>query len=96
MQVRPATPRHLVAIRRLLAASDLPLEDLTPSHLANFFVARKGSTLVGVVGAELYDDVALLRSLATAIQGTDEAARLCPSSATCMHKRIDAASEESR
>jgi amino-acid N-acetyltransferase len=151
MQVRPATPQDLDAIRRLLAASGLPTEDLTPSHLAHFFVAHEGSTLVGVVGAELYDGVALLRSLAVAsarrgdgvgarlvarleqyahqegarvlylltttaaayfarhgyrqveraalpaaIQATDEAARLCPSSATCMHKRIDVASEESR
>lgn len=151
MQIQSATPRHLDAIRRLLAASDLPTEDLTPSHLAHFFVAREGDDLVGVVGAELYGDVALLRSLAVApghrgdgvgarlvtrleqhahregaralylltttaadyfarrgyrrieraalpaaIQATDEAARLCPSSATCMHKHIDAASEESR
>ena len=149
MQIQPAAPRHFEAVRQLLAASDLPDEDLTPSHLEHFFVAQDGNTLVGVVGAELYGDAGLLRSLAVApthrrdgvgtrltdaieqyarrmgasalylltttaaeyferrgyqrverdavprpIQATDEAARLCPSSAICMRKRIDTASEE--
>lgn len=149
MQIQPAAPRHLEAIRHLLAASDLPDEDLTPSHLEHFFVAHDGNTFVGVVGAELYGDAGLLRSLAVApahrrdgvgarltnaieqyarrtgvsalylltttaaeyferhgyqqierdalpeaIQATEEATRLCPSSAICMRKRIDIASGE--
>ncbi len=149
MQIQPAAPRHFEAICHLLAASDLPDEDLTSSHLEHFFVAHDGNTLVGVVGAELYGNAGLLRSLAVApahrgdgvgarltntveqyarrrgvsalylltttaaeyferhgyqrierdvlpepIQSTEEAARLCPSSAICMRKRIDAASRE--
>lgn len=150
MQIHPAASQHLDAIRQLLVASDLPTEDLTPSLLEHFFVAQDEDDLIGVVGVELYGDVALLRSLAVstphrnggvgarlvdaieqharregvrelylltttaadyfdrhgyqriergalppAIQVTDEAARLCPSSAICMRKRIDVASEES-
>ena len=149
MQIQSAAPRDLDGIRQLLSASGLPDEDLTPSHLDHFFVAREEDELVGVVGAELYGTVGLLRSLAVApssrgdgvgarltnaieryahrqgvtalylltttaaeyferrgyqrierdalpeaIQETDEAARLCPSSATCMRRRIEAASEE--
>jgi amino-acid N-acetyltransferase len=149
MQIQPAAPRHFNAVRELLSASDLPHDDLTPSHLEHFVVATEGDALAGVVGAELFDDVGLLRSLAVApssrgdgvgarlttaieryarrqgvtalylltmtaaeyferrgyerierdslpdaIQATDEAARLCPSSAICMRTRIDAVSEE--
>lgn len=150
MDIQPAAPRHFDALQRLLTASGLPTEDLTPSHLEHFFVAEAGETLVGVAGMERYGDVALLRSLAVsaphrgegvgarltdaveqharregvrelylltttaagyfeqrgyrriergalprAIQTTDEAARLCPSSATCMRKRVGDASGES-
>ena len=148
MQIQPADSGHLAPIRQLLSASGLPVEDLTASHLAHFFVARAENELVGTVGAELYGDVGLLRSLAVApdhrgeglgtrltevieqyarqegvtilclltttaadyferhgyrrierealpaaIQATNEAAELCPSSATCMQKRIGTDSE---
>lgn len=149
MQIQSAAPRHLGGIRQLLSASGLPDEDLTPSHLEHFFVAQEEDEVVGVVGAELYGTVGLLRSLAVApssrsdgvgarltnaieryahrqgvtalylltttaaeyferrgyeqierdalpeaIQATDEAARLCPSIAICMRRRIEAASEK--
>lgn len=151
MQIQPAAPRHLDVIRRLLVTSDLPTEDLTPSHLEHFFVAQGEDDVIGVVGMELYDNVGLLRSLAVgpahrnggvgtrltdaierharqegirnlylltttasgffehrgyqqierdalppAIRATDEATRLCPSSAIRMRKRIDVASGEAR
>ena len=66
MQIQSAVPRHFDAIRQLLSESDLPDKDLTPAHLEHFFVAFDKNALIGVVGAELFDDVALLRSLVVA------------------------------
>ena len=54
----------LAAIRRLLSECALPSADLTPAHLPSFRILRRNETVVGVVGLELFDDVALLRSLA--------------------------------
>lgn len=54
------------AVKRLLTESGLPTADITAAHLAHFFGCGHGSELEGVVGLELYGDVALLRSLAVA------------------------------
>lgn len=53
-------------IKQLLAASDLPYEDIGSSELKHFLLVKDENavTLAGVVGLELKDDVALLRSLA--------------------------------
>jgi amino-acid N-acetyltransferase len=48
----------------LLRAADLPTEDLTESHLEHFFCASTPDAVVGLVGLELHDRDALLRSLA--------------------------------
>ena len=53
-----------IAVKELLASALLPTADLTPAHMEHFFGAWAGSTLEGVVGLELYGNVALLRSLA--------------------------------
>lgn len=53
-----------IAVKELLAFALLPTADLTPAHMEHFFGAWAGSTLEGVVGLELYGNVALLRSLA--------------------------------
>lgn len=142
--VRPARPEHLGAIRALLRECDLPVEDLTPDHLAHFLVVHGGTCLRGCVGLEPVGDAALLRSLAVrpsdrgralgtrlveaaertaradglrtlylftttaaeyfrrrgyerveraelpeAVRQTEEAARLCPSTAPCMRKHLD-------
>ncbi len=50
----------------LLAACHLPFEDLTGAHLPHFQVIWEGSRLVAAGGLEIYDTVALLRSLAVA------------------------------
>lgn len=143
MQFRSATPEDLDAIQDLLSSLDLPYHDLSSAHLEHFLVCRDQNDLFGVVGLELYDTAALLRSLAVrptyrdrgvgtrltekieqygrrngvedvylltttapdyferrgydvvdrsslpnAIQETEEAARLCPSTATCMRKTL--------
>jgi amino-acid N-acetyltransferase len=52
------------AVKKLLSESGLPFEDITAQHLKNFFGCGSGSELKGLVGLEVYGDVALLRSLA--------------------------------
>lgn len=59
--VRRAAPADHVAVRALLAASDLPLVGI-PDDLAHFLVAESNGTLVGAIGLEVYGSAALLRS----------------------------------
>ena len=51
-------------IRRLLADSDLHHEDITTAQLKHFVLGWDGSKLVAVMGLEIKNDSALLRSLA--------------------------------
>jgi amino-acid N-acetyltransferase len=51
-------------VKHLLAESRLPTSDLSPRHLDHFFGCGPVEALIGVVGLEIYDNVALLRSLA--------------------------------
>jgi amino-acid N-acetyltransferase len=53
-----------VKVMNLLAACSLPNADLSPGKLQHFFGCGVESNPGGVVGVELYGDVALLRSLA--------------------------------
>ena len=54
----------LAAAVALLQAAELPIEDLTDSHLEHFFMAGQPESPVAVVGLELFGRHALLRSLA--------------------------------
>ena len=54
------------AVKRLLEEAKLPTSDLTEAHLENFLAYGDSGALDGVVGLELYQPVALLRSLAVA------------------------------
>jgi len=56
----------LDATARLLQAAGLPTEDLTPAHCEHFFFAGPSRAPTGLVGLEIYGDVALLRSLVVA------------------------------
>jgi amino-acid N-acetyltransferase len=60
-----ANPK-LFAVKQLLSESGLPIEDITAQHLHHFFGCGSGLELEGLVGLELYGEVALLRSLAVA------------------------------
>jgi amino-acid N-acetyltransferase len=53
----------LAAAKALLAAADLPVADLTDSHCEHFFYWGPPTAPTGLVGLELFGDVALLRSL---------------------------------
>ncbi len=48
---------------RLLSSARLPVEDLTEAHCEHFFYAGPPQAPTGLVGLELFGDVALLRSL---------------------------------
>ena len=54
----------LGAAKALLAACNLPVGDLTDSHCEHFFYWGPANAPTGLVGLELFGDVALLRSLA--------------------------------
>jgi amino-acid N-acetyltransferase len=61
------SPRpSLDAAVKLLAAARLPTEDLTAAHCEHFFFAGSPNAPTGLVGIELFGDVALLRSLVIA------------------------------
>ena len=52
------------AVKQLLSESGLPMADITTQHLQHFFGCSSDLKLEGLVGLELYGEVALLRSLA--------------------------------
>jgi amino-acid N-acetyltransferase len=51
-------------IRQLLIACGLPQEDLSREHFKHFLVYKEQGLIRGVVGLEIFGQVALLRSLA--------------------------------
>jgi amino-acid N-acetyltransferase len=53
----------LASVVALLSGAALPTDDLTDAHCENFFFAGAAATPTGLVGLEIYGDVALLRSL---------------------------------
>jgi len=50
--------------KAILASCNLPIEDLTASSFVHFFACGSEAAPAGIVGVELYGEVALLRSLA--------------------------------
>ena len=54
------------AVKQLLSESSLPISDITTQHLQHFFGCGSSLGLEGVIGLELFGEVALLRSLAVA------------------------------
>jgi amino-acid N-acetyltransferase len=62
----------------LLSSAKLPTEDLTESHCAHFFYTGSDERPDGLVGLELFGEVALLRSLvvSTEHRGTGAGTRL--------------------
>ena len=64
IELRPARSADFDSIARLLSAVDLPVEDLNVTMLDGFVVATDGEVRVGVVGLEIHESNALLRSLA--------------------------------
>ena len=73
--VRPEEEDTVLA---LVADCDLHTGDLSPEKLRHFVVARKGDTVIGAIGLEIFPPHALLRSLAVAedFRGQGVATRL--------------------
>ena len=63
--VQAARPEDFDAIAELLGTHQLPLDGLR-EHLATTVVARDADTVVGSAALEMYEDGALLRSVAVA------------------------------
>jgi amino-acid N-acetyltransferase len=62
MKFRKALDSDLKLIEIMLKESKLPYEDCK-YHLNNFVIKEDDGEIVGIGGAELYDDIALLRSI---------------------------------
>jgi len=63
LEIRGATAADFPALRRLLQAAGLPVEDLTADTMRTFLVAAIGDRIAGLIGLEQYVKVGLLRSL---------------------------------
>lgn len=61
-------------VTTLLAAAQLPVEDLTAAHCRDFFFTGPPDAPTGLVGLEIQGDVALLRSLVVAPAGRNAGA----------------------
>ena len=66
-QIEAARPTDAADVLRLLSQNRLPLEGLE-EHLATTLVARQEGRIVGSAALELYEEGALLRSLAVAAE----------------------------
>jgi amino-acid N-acetyltransferase len=53
-------------VRQLLAAAELPVDDLGPELLDGFLIAELDGLIVGLVGLQVFDTTGLLRSLVVA------------------------------
>ena len=63
MKLTFAIPSNEQKIRSLLSAGDLHHEDIESNRLKHFLLAWDESRLIGVIGLEIQDRCALLRSL---------------------------------
>jgi amino-acid N-acetyltransferase len=79
MQFGRVSPDEHQQVLRLLAQCGLPVEDVDSDLLRRFIRARGAAGLAGVVGLQLLDHAALLRSLAVAPdqRGLGVGSRLC-------------------
>lgn len=66
MNIQPAKQTDLSAVRALLGLERLPASDVDERALERFLIWRDDTRVSGVVGLELYGEVALLRSLVVA------------------------------
>jgi amino-acid N-acetyltransferase len=66
MNIHSAKRADLPAVRALLETERLPASDLDEQALDRFLILRDDAGVSGVVGLELYGDVAFLRSLVVA------------------------------
>ena len=63
LKLRHAGVDDLLAVQQLLRECHLPTDDVS-DIIADFWIARSGSDLVGIIALECFGPVGLLRSLA--------------------------------
>jgi len=61
--LRQALAEDWDAVRELLLASALPVDDLGPERLKGFLIAEEDDAIVGLIGLEVLGTKGLLRSL---------------------------------
>jgi amino-acid N-acetyltransferase len=61
--IGPATAAQFEAGREWLGAAGLPIQDLAPTHAADFLFATANGNPAGMIGLERFGHVGLLRSL---------------------------------
>lgn len=64
MRCRFASTAEEAQVKNLLSDGGLPWGDITSSGLKHFLILEDESSLIGVIGLEVMDRIALLRSLA--------------------------------
>lgn len=64
VEIRPARAEDLDAVRRLVAAAGLPVEELEQQFPGAYVVVDQGESVIGSAGLELHADAGLLRSVA--------------------------------
>ena len=71
MQIRSARDEDLSAVETLLSENQLPVQGVR-ENFSNFLVAEEGRRIVGAIGLESFNSVALLRSAAVSegVRGT--------------------------
>lgn len=60
---KPATKNDESLIKSLLAKNNLPYGDIKAENIIDFIIAKYEDKIIGVIGLEIFDHVALLRSL---------------------------------
>ncbi len=63
IQIKQVESNDYLSILEILKNASLPFTDI-PSNLFHFFKAESEGKIVGVIGLEIYNEYALLRSLA--------------------------------
>jgi amino-acid N-acetyltransferase len=74
MNIHPAERGDLPAVRALLESERLPASDVDERVLERFLIWRDDAGVNGMVGLELFGEVALLRSLVVAQHARDNGA----------------------
>lgn len=67
MAIEAATAADLPDVRQILERHHLPLDGVN-DHIQTMLVAREGSQIVGTAAVELYEEGALLRSVAVDVR----------------------------
>ena len=61
IEIKLMDPMRNAQLKKLLADADLPFEDVD-AHLNNFLIAELDNEMIGAIGLEKYNHIALLRS----------------------------------